>query len=245
MKDQYFADKRDYFKWDFLEDLLCGCPQLQTLTNITMLTRNDPTHEGNQTKYSQGNRREKLYVFLQRCLKDNQRKVHQIRKYFRHSRFQHYPYRDDSHSYYKYDSRKEYFCSIEAEKLSRSLVFFDPDVGLQVGTIAYMKGADGKGLDKYLFNESLSVVSQRCSNDSAIVVYQHLQRNKNRQRNDVQERCGRFRIIVGSASAVFLRDRDIAFLVTSRQPTIYRQLKATVEEHAQRHGLDWDERITC
>jgi hypothetical protein len=28
MKDQYFTDRRDLFKWDFLEDLLDGCPQL-------------------------------------------------------------------------------------------------------------------------------------------------------------------------------------------------------------------------
>ena len=210
-----------------------------------MLTPDDETNQGKLIKYKQDDRRKNLHEFLHDCLKPGERCITKMRKYFQDRRFVYYPYRDKIHSTYKYDSRKEYFCGIDPQQLQRALVFFDPDVGLQVGTIAYMKGKDGKGIDKYLFNESLYVVSQRASNDSVIVVYQHLQWNRNRRRDDVKERCDRFRMIVGSTSAAFLTDWDIAFLVTSRKPSVYRKLTATVDAHAQRHGLDWGEITSC
>ena len=243
MKNRFFADKRDYFKWDFLEDLLDRCPELQTFTNIVMLTEDDETNQGQHTKYKREDRRTNLYKYLQSCLNSRERCVTKMRAYFQNRPFVYYPYRDDS--FYTYESRKEYFCNIDRQQLQRALVFFDPDIGLQTGTITYMKGKNGKGLDRYLFNESLSLVSQKTPDDSIIVVYQHLQWNRTRRRDDARERCDRFRIIVGSPSAVFVTDWDIAFLATSRNLSVYEKLKATVMKHSERHGLEWDELTSC
>src|SRR5687767_1894009 len=107
MKDQYFADRRDFFKWDFLEDLLDGCEQLKTLTNIVMLTPSDNPKEGNLKIKKQGSRRERLYKFLQSC-SGSKRRVSAMRNYFKDKedkRIQYHPHEIP----YEYKHRKEYF----------------------------------------------------------------------------------------------------------------------------------------
>ena len=236
MKDQFFADKRDYFKWDFLEDLLSGCRHLKTFTNITMLTPPDDSTEGNLKKYEQGQRRENLYKFLQKCLTDSKQRVSEMEGYFQGRRFKYSPVQAP----YNYESREEYFGSISIpdEKLQDALVFFDPDIGLEAGSMSYMRRV---GISKYLFNDSLSAVTQRASDDSVIVVYQHLQRDKNRFWDDIEERCSRFRDRVNAKRAAFLTDRDIVFLATSREQEVSLEMSKIVVAYAHRHGLDCGE----
>ncbi len=235
MKDQYFADKRDFFKWDFLEDLLDGCPALKSFTNITMLTPPDDSREGNLNAYEPSHRREQLYKFLQGCLTDGKQKVSEMQRYFQGKRFSYYPHRDSAQSPYTYESREDYFVSVPADKLQQALIFFDPDIGLNAGSMSYMRRS---GISKYLFDESLSAVARRVSDDSVIVVYQHLPRDRNRFWDDVEERCGRFRDLVGAKGAAFLTDRDIVFLATSREPTVRLKMSNIVVAHAHKHGLD-------
>ncbi len=235
MKDQYFADKRDFFKWDFLEDLLDGCAELKSFTNITMLTPPDDSREGNLRAYELDHRREPLYNFLQGCLTDEKQKVSEMRRYFQGKWFSYYPHPDSAGSPYSYESRQDYFGSIPQDKLQQALVFFDPDIGLQAGSMSYMRRS---GISKYLFDESLREVARRISDHSVIVVYQHLQRDRNRFWDDVEERCGRFRDLVGAKGAGFLTDRDIVFLVTSRDPTVRLKMSNIVVAHAHKHNLD-------
>jgi hypothetical protein len=235
VKDQYFADKRDFFKWDFLEDLLDGCAELKSFTNITMLTPPDDSSQGNLRVYEVGLRREPLCRFLQGCLTDGKQKVSEMRRYFQGKRFSYYPHRDSAASPYSYESRQEYFDSIPQAKLQQALVFFDPDIGLQTGSMGYMQRS---GISKYLFDESLTEVARRISDDSVIVVYQHLQRDRNRFWDDVEVRCGRFRNRVGAKGAGFLTDREIVFLATSRNPTLRLKMSNIVVAHAHKYNLD-------
>lgn len=235
MKDQYFADKRDFFKWDFLEDILDGIAELKSFTNITMLTPPDDSREGNLKGYGPGNRREQLYSFLQGCLNDSKQKVSEMRTYFQDKRFNYYPHRDNDQFAYTHESREDYFLSVPEDALRQALVFFDPDIGLNAGSLGYMRRS---GINKYLFDESLSAVAKRISDDSVIVVYQHLQRDRNRFWDDVEERCGRFRDLVGARGATFLTDRDIVFLATSRSPVVRLKMSNIVVAHAHKHGLD-------
>ncbi len=238
MKNQYFADKRDYFKWDFLEDLLNGCPELKTFTNITMLTPADDSKEGNLKEYGPGHRGAELYKFLQDCLKKRKRTVFEMRRYFQGKPFEYYPHRDNIDTPYAYESREEYFARIPGQKLQQALIFFDPDIGLQVGSPSYMRRV---GMSKYLFDASLSAVAQRASDDSVLVVYQHLQRDRDRFWDDIEERCGRFRSLVGAKGTAFLTDREIVFLATCRDRTIRLQMNNLIVAHAHKHGLDCGE----
>jgi hypothetical protein len=235
MKDQYFADKRDFFKWDFLEDILDGCAELKYFTNITMLTRPDDSREGNFKVYEASDGRKQLYDFLQRCLADGKQRVSEMQTYFQRKRFGYYAYRDSAQAPYTYESREDYFCSIPEDKLQQALVFFDPDIGLNAGRMNYMRRS---GISKYLFDKSLSAVARRVSDDSVIVVYQHLQRDRNRFWDDVEERCGRFRDCIRAKGAAFLTDRDVVFLATSRDANVRLKMSNIVVTYAHKHGLD-------
>jgi hypothetical protein len=238
VKDQYFADKRDFFKWDFLEDLLDGCAELRRLTNVTMLTTADDSGEGALKPYEVGHRREPLYKFLKGCRTDSKQRVSEMRRYFQSKRFTYHPHRDSAENPYTYESREDYFGELPEDQLQQSLVFFDPDIGLQVRSMSYMRRS---GISKYLFDESLKAVAGRVSDDSVIVVYQHLQRNRNRFWDDVKERCDRFRDLVGAKGAAFLTDRDIVFLASSRKPDVRLKMSNIVVTHAHKHDLDCGE----
>ncbi len=54
MKDQYFTDERDFFKWDFLDEVLERCKELRMVTNLIMLTPADDSGQGNRDQYECG-----------------------------------------------------------------------------------------------------------------------------------------------------------------------------------------------
>jgi hypothetical protein len=240
MKDQYFGDRRDFFTWDFLEDILDRCVELKSFTNITMLTLPDTTGEGGLKDYACEQRREKLHKFLQSCVMEGKRSISEMRRYFRDKRYEHFPYRDCVASPYAYESRDEYFNGVPTTMLHKALVFLDPDIGLNVGSPSYMRRS---GIDKYLFDTSLSVLSQRVTDDSAIVVYQHLQRDRTRIWDDIEERCGRFCVHVRAQGVSFLKDNDIMFMATSRDARIRLNVSNTIVAHAHLHGLECGELV--
>ncbi len=63
MKNQYFGDRRDFFKFDLLLDLV-ECQRSRRLLFIPMLTPNDGSGEGRFVSYSSGSRRRFLFDFL-------------------------------------------------------------------------------------------------------------------------------------------------------------------------------------
>ena len=73
MKNQYFADRRDLFKFDLLLDI--AEHQRKRLVLIPMLTPNDESGEGNVTNYDCGARRRVLFDSLRGALASNKRDI--------------------------------------------------------------------------------------------------------------------------------------------------------------------------
>ena len=134
MKNQYFADSRDFFKYDLLLELLETTAFPGGLTYIPMLTKDDPSGHGSLTKYKCGSGRRDLYWFLQYCLSSEQRDIHLLRRFFRDLPHGHRPYKDDHKKvgYFTHENRDEYFGGISSTGLAQSLVFLDPDRGLEI-----------------------------------------------------------------------------------------------------------------
>src|ERR1700679_1621877 len=74
MKNQYFGDARDLFKYDLLLELVAIQGGRQ-LVFIPMLTPNDGTAEGNLTGYKCTTQRPLLYQHLRRALDSGRRKI--------------------------------------------------------------------------------------------------------------------------------------------------------------------------
>jgi hypothetical protein len=166
MKDQYFGDARDYFKYHLLGELVQRVPGLEKLTCVWMLTPPDATGEGN-VHFSDDEELPELTGFLRRHLESGDRRVYHMREFFRSQGVRYFPW-GDVPPYFATRGRKEYFDQIPAGYLERALVFFDPDIGLTMG----------RATSKHLAIRELQTMYDRMDSQSVAVIYQHRARKK-------------------------------------------------------------------
>jgi hypothetical protein len=167
MKNQYFGDKRDYFKYDVLERLAADMPDIQQLTCVWMLTPPDTTGQG-RVPFVADPELPELTALFRSCLDSetrDQTRVGEMSAYFEGRPFRFFSYRDNREDF-GLASRTEYFASIPDEALRRSVVFFDPDVSMEPGL----------GNEKHLRFEELASAQARMDEASVAVVFQYARR---------------------------------------------------------------------
>lgn len=167
MKNQYFGDRRDFFKYDLALTLFEQIDCLNSFAFIPMLTENDKSKDGNVTQYD-GSRRKDLETFLKSCLQTSNRNISNLRSYMDgQDGLSYHPYKDAE--FFTHQGREKYFDGIESSTLCNAVVLFDPDNGFEVKS---MKGGNGH---KYLRFRELSRIFEKTSN-SLVLVYQHIPR---------------------------------------------------------------------
>lgn len=227
MKNQFFADRRDFFKYDLLLEILEKAKFLQRLTLVPLLTAQDNVRGGELTRYQCGARRTELYKFLGTRLEEGKRDIRLLRTFFARRDFQYIPYRDSE--YFNHQTRDEYFNGIPDSALQESLVFLDPDNGLEVPSMGPRNG------DKYVRYAELDSVSRRMDSSSVLVVYQHLPR-QDRKLFFLSLRHK----LTGRLNAKYMMcvsDNSIAFVAVTKVAQNMRLLKETLESYAHRFGL--------
>ncbi len=229
MKNQYFGDRRDLFKYDLLADL-AGCLPDPRLVFIPMLTPNDDSGEGGLTGYSRGKRRGPLVDALRDAVASGTRNIQILRNLMPSFGVQFMPHRDAD--YFRDATRAEYFAAVPTQWLAGSVVFFDPDIGLQTGTVAYMRR---NGVEKYLLYADLRAVWDRATDGSVFVVYQHLQNDATKRAADVQRRLRDLTTHLALASAWAVQWGDVAFLVVVRDGAVAARVRLALGQRARQH----------
>ena len=197
MKDQYFADKRDFLKYDLWMELAEYLGEATRLTFVPMLTKRDDTKQGHKTNYDPGVRRRELYDFLRRCVNEEKRSISRLRE-FLNSRL-YCPYRDGcggDADYFEPAGRREYFGSIPAADLNDSVVLVDPDTGLETRS-SYWK----RSPSSYAEYADIVTVARRTVGSSVIPVIQFPQRNADRAERDLDHRADRLSRELRSSAA--------------------------------------------
>lgn len=231
MKNQYFGDKRDLFKFDLLLDLMeSGC--FRQLTYVPMLTRGDATGQGKLAAKDGVGHRPTLFSFLSERRSARELDIRHWREYFSQVKGIVYrPYRDD-HDDYSFEGRNKYFGGIDADVIEGACILVDPDIGLQRRTRSYM---GQRGLNKYLFVEDLARLFER-SRNAVIIIYQHLQKDARHRLiqigSDVEVLCKSLCL----KAVPFIRDGDLAFYAVSRDESLVRSVAATFFSHAEKIG---------
>lgn len=236
MKNQYFADKRDFIKYDLLIEIVEKSPAIARLTNIPMLTMPDGTGQGNQQQYVtyvQGNRRNDLFHFLRYCLARQDRNVRNLRVFFEARSYGYSPFRDAD--FFSHEIRNDYFAAVPTAFLRDALVFIDPDTGLQHPNVNYMVG---QGIDKYLFWDDVLGLLGRMADTSVLVVYQHLQRNANLAGPDLLAKAQEMHQHT-NLPIISLREGDLAFLITSKSQPQQVSLAQLLSAYAPVQGLSY------
>lgn len=167
MKDQYFGDKNDFFKFDLILTLIESIEKLKAFTFIPMLTESDGSRDGTLTSYN-GNRRKELKIFLGKYANSNNRKVCILREYMINKDIAYNYYKDTE--YFNHYSRSEYFKDIKEEMLKNAVILLDPDNGLEVSS---MRNSNG---NKYVKYSEVNELYNRMDSTSVLIVYQHIGR---------------------------------------------------------------------
>jgi hypothetical protein len=229
MKYQYFSDRRDFFKYDFLLALMEGVPGLRRFLFVPMLTPDDGSTDGTLTDYKAGDhpRRRDLWDFLQGCLKRGERDIKALRRYMKEKPFEYIPWRDDA--FFIHEGREDHFAKIPASALRQSLVFFDPDNGFEVPSMTARTGV------KYLRYPELAGVFSRMDDASVAVVYQHIPR---RDRDEFfTEISGKVRSSLPARDVFVVSDNTIAFFVIPKSAGTAKSTYQVLAAYAREHDL--------
>lgn len=173
MKHQYFADRRDLLKYSLFEWALSESLGFRHVSFVVMLTGPDGRGDGGKTSYESGcfGASAKLVTHLKGCLAARRRDVRELRSYFagRNVAGQTVGYRPHGdEALFTHAARKTYFESIPKDDLDDSLVFLDPDNGLQVKS---MRRGNG---EKYLLFAEVAELLRRMGARSLLAIYQHI-----------------------------------------------------------------------
>lgn len=197
MKHQYFADERDFLKYDLWMELADHLGEQFRLTFVPMFTGPDGTKQGGKRKYPAGERRKCLYDFLQGfCLPENEnnRSITKLRQFFasKAGRIYHYqPYRDGEkkdRDYFEHEKRSDYFASIPSEWLSNSVVLIDPDTGLETKGRSWRKKPE-----RYAKFDDIAISAKRSTGNTILLVVQFPQFAKKVAAKDLDYRADRLR----------------------------------------------------
>ncbi len=221
MKNQYFGDRRDYFKYDVLERLATDLRDIEQLTSLWMLTRPDSSGQG-QVPFVPDPELPELTAFFRERLDSNdaaRRRVTEMQTYFKDRPFRFFSYRDDRDDF---DSmtRSEYFASVPDEALQHAVVFFDPDNGME----------PGRGTERHLRFGELENILGRMDEPSVAVVFQYWRRVRNFwtvMAQELRERLGH--------PLVYIADPTLAFYVIADSDERRNQVQHVLEQIAIRH----------
>ncbi|MFH1169328.1 MAG: hypothetical protein V1691_01405 [Chloroflexota bacterium] len=165
MKNQYFGDKRDLFKYDLVMEIM-RAGLVPHFMYIPMLATDDGSGDGklDLTGAKAGFRNRELKGFLETCVREGRRDVRQMEGFFRQKGIDiHLLAREFSH-----ENRQVYFEGARKELLPGSLILVDPDIGMAVNR---------PGEKHILYREAKDMYWQM-SDDSILMLYQHFPREE-------------------------------------------------------------------
>lgn len=233
MKNQYFGDSRDLFKYDLVLELLQET-ELRRFTFVPMLTRDEKTSHGGKTNYARGRpgtQRHFLTRFLQDCLSGGRRDIRELERLFREAeelaRFELSIHGEAT--YFTHEDRKRYFSSIGEEQLIGSIIVVDPDNGLEV------KNPTG-GKAKYIMYEEVKGLYRRMDDRSVLIVFQYIPRVK---RGEFFSRiCGRLSSeSTGGSPVQFVSDNQVAFFALTKRGAVREAVGDALASYAKPYEL--------
>jgi len=196
---------------------------VEHFTFIPMLTSNDD--KGHGEKYSRdkakaGTENKELMRFLDECVKEGRRDIEQLESFFTKGAIEMTIYRGKD-KYFSHQQRREYFGQIGDELLSKSLVFVDPDIGLEV-----QKSGEG-----HILYAEVKNLYQRMDESSTLMIYQYFP-HKPRQQY-LNTRCEELKEKVAGDWPICIDDDEIAFFFLTKDKSLEHSLMHIISDYAE------------
>jgi hypothetical protein len=228
MNRQFFGDTRDLFKYDLVRHIMKALPVFDSFTFIPMLTEDENSDKGKKSKTRDlekavkvgkaGSQNRDLVEHMQRLQEiDNDLEYFQtIGAYFKKENI----LVDILHKQqFSHNARNRYFDNILASFPKKSLVFLDPDIGLE----------ESKPSDRHVLFDEVERICQKMDPKSVLMIYQHFPREKHE--GYVHRRCSELFKRTGF-SPVSITDNEIVFFFIVKNAKLAENLEEILSLYA-------------
>jgi hypothetical protein len=228
MNRTYFGDTRDLFKFDLVRHIMKSLPELASFTFVPMLTESE--ENGGKKKSTKkdlgralkagkpGSQNRDLLAHMERLqeIEDDLEYFSTIRTYFRNENILIDIF---DRQRFTHEKRDHYFQSVFEALPKKSLIFLDPDTGLE----------ERQPTAKHLLMTEVKKIYHRMDAGSVMMIYQHFPRVP-RDRY-VKHRCEQLAELTGS-DPVTITDNEIIFFLLAKNPKTRSRLELVLERYA-------------
>jgi hypothetical protein len=224
----HFGDIRDLFKFDLVRHIMKSMPGLTGFTFIPMLTESNgkpdlksgtkkdiPKAVKNGKAGSQNSNLLQHISKLQEVDSDLEY-VQALNSYFKNEHIM----MDILHPHtFTHKVREQYFQNVFASIPKKSLVFLDPDIGLE----------ESKPDQRHLLFAEVKRIYDHLDAGSVMMIYQHFPRKVHE--NYIRQRCSQISEHTGS-SPLTITDNEIIFFLCTKSSGMQEHLETILENYA-------------
>ncbi|MDD1694611.1 MAG: hypothetical protein LUQ71_07790 [Methanoregula sp.] len=227
MNISFSGDTRDLFKFDLVRHIMKSFPGLNSFTFVPMLTdREEQTKQKKRntdlkkaiTAGKAGSQNRELMEHLGKLqeIEDDMAYFSGIRSYFKGENILADILNRDRFSH---EHRVNYFKPIFDKFPERSLIFLDPDTGLEVKNPTH----------RHLLFDELKKIADTMDTRSILMIYQHFPRETHE--GYVRHRCSQIAEVTG-IKPVSITDNEIVFFLLAKNPKLRQMLEDNVATYA-------------
>ncbi len=219
MKNQYFGDNRDLFKYDLIQyimdrDLVSSFTFIPMLTDVALTNREYATA---------GTNNKPLVDFLNRCVKE--RKISKLYGFFPRDKIR--IFKEDEE--FSQQGRRKYFDEIDKAFLSKSIILVDPDIGLEP-----LRGPKRT----HIRYSNVKDLYDRMHRSSILMIFQFIPRVK--REKYFAEICLKLKEKVGNLPINYISDYPVVFFFLTKDKSIEESLAKTITDYGKSYNLDFD-----
>jgi hypothetical protein len=237
------------FKYDLIQHILNGIDPLEkNMIFIPMLTKDEDGNKKKKDKESNkrdfklaqcwsrpGTKNKILMDFLEKCNKGNKKRdFRRIKEYFTEIKgFKMYIHEVEDGKDFNKTNRAKYFESASEKVRSNSLIFIDPDIGLETKK----SGSNEKYL---LYNEVKKLYDKLMSTkskNSILMIFQYLPRDRSLLECLPSERTNKLRDkLKDCALPLYLSDNEASFLFLTKSDKVREKLAEILGEYIEEYS---------
>jgi hypothetical protein len=236
MNIHFSGDTRDLFKFDLIRHLMKEIHELERFTFVPMITE-----EKEKTRQVKSQKKELGHAMrsgkagsLNRELMEHLGRLQEIesdmeyftgiRSYFKQERIIVDILHEDRFSH---ENRRNYFERLLEKIPKQSLIYLDPDTGLEVKNPT----------QRHLLYEEVKKIHDRMDPQSIMVIYQHIPRII--REGYIKKRCREISEVTGTVPST-ITDNEIVFFILAKDPALHTQICAVLADYMKSYTLHYE-----
>jgi hypothetical protein len=185
-----------------------------------MLTSDDNNSDGRKTEYTKakaGTLNKALMSYLKDCVDRNRRNIKEIEPYFESNGVEIYIRKE----LFIHKNRRDYFSKVKVEKefFSNSLVFVDPDIGLEIQ----------QSREKHFLYYEAKDIYDYMDENSILMIYQHIPRENHK--GYFCRRANELKKNVTEDWPICISDSEIIFFLLTKSCEVKDQLQRIINKY--------------